>query len=206
MSYFARKWSSKENRFFYGLYLAVIVVFLSVFSLIYFYRATSAKYLISVTQLDGSEKSMDVRVFEGLKVKSFDKENDAQISLSDSDHTLVILISAGDCPSCLRENEVYKRLAEKYSSKQLRIIFLIVRSTEDEAKTLIKAFNFPSEVYFDGQSVGGKTALPAALPFKVLFKRDEGVAMVDGPNPTKELQNQFRQKLEAYLTEVNTLQ
>jgi thiol-disulfide isomerase/thioredoxin len=157
-------------------------------------------------QLDGSEDNMDVRVFDGLKVKTLDKGEDAEISLSGSDHTLMILISAGDCPSCLRENEVYKQLAETYSKKQLRIVFLFVRSTLDEAKTLTKSYNFPSEVYFDGQNIGGKTALPVAMPFKILFNHDKGVALVDGPNVTKELHSKFKQRLDKYLATADTYQ
>lgn len=161
------------------------------------YRPLSVEFIAS----DGSESVMELDMFENtplLNVNTGEREN---ISFDDSDYTLLILLSGGDCPKGMMEKDVWADLIKEFSQKNLRVIGVISRTLPGEAQSFIKGFNLPFTVYLDeNNQLSQATSLPKATPFKVFLNKRK-VVFVDGI--TSKTSDSLRKKV---IHEINIVQ
>ncbi len=150
---------------------------------------------IWVSELDGSRVRLDVSALKGMRLLNLKTEREEIITYGTA-NTLVIFLSPGDCPNCLRERSVWEELNNAHDAAKLRVVGVLVRSSIAEARTFAKAYQFPFPLYFaDKNRVGQATPLPQLTPFKVLVNAQGDVLLADGPNANASTQKIFGQKV-----------
>jgi peroxiredoxin len=143
---------------------------------------------------------MDVSVFERTKLLNIKTGNSENLSFGDADYTLLVLLSAGDCPNCLKEKEIWAELINTFGSQKLKVIGVLSRTSLEEAETFIDGFNFPFPVFLDNDSrLSQMTKLPQLTPYKVLLKNGE-VILAQGPSPDTKVQQAYGEKIKSKLS------
>jgi hypothetical protein len=176
--------------------VCLLVGFVSAF---YFRNARNESYSVRVSASDGSSSSIDLSALDGVTLLNLDSGQHEQISLRSSCNTLVIFLSPGDCPNCLKERVVWENLAKTYQPSLLRVIPILVNTSAQESKPFLEFLNMPLAVYYDDTDHLTQAALiPKETPFKTLIGR-KGVLLVQGPNPKANEQAAFGNKVRATL-------
>jgi hypothetical protein len=177
--------------------LCLLVGFVSAF---YFRSTRKNAYRVRISAPDGSSSSIDFSAMEGVTVFNLRSEQREQISLRSSCNTLVIFISPGDCPNCLKERSVWENLAKSYDPSQLRVMPILVNTSEQESKPFSEFFNKPLPIYYDETNqLEHEAVAPKQTPFKALMDRN-GVLLAQGPNPKASEQTEFGNKVRATLS------
>lgn len=177
-----------------GLFL--VIGFVSAF---YFRSARNNSYSVRISASDGSSSSIDLSVLEGVTLLNLRSEQREQISLHSSCNTLIIFLSPGDCPNCLKERSVWENLAVSYEPSQLRVIPILVNTSAQESKPFLEFLNMPLPIYYDETDQLNQSALiPKEMPFKTLVGR-KGVLLAQGPNPKANEQAEFGNTVRATL-------
>lgn len=177
--------------------LWVLAGFVSAF---YFRRAQNNPYAVRISASDGSSSSIDFSAVEGVTLLNLGSEQQERLSLRASCNTLIIFLSPGDCPNCLKERSVWENLAKSYEPSQLRVISILVNTSAQESKTFLEFLNMPLPIYYDVTDYLRQQALiPKETPFKTLLDRN-GVLLAQGPNPKANEQAEFGTKVRATLS------
>ncbi len=177
--------------------LWVLAGFVSAF---YFRRAQNNPYAVRISASDGSSSSIDFSAVEGVTLLNLGSEQRERLSLRASCNTLIIFLSPGDCPNCLKERSVWENLAKSYEPSQLRVISILVNTSAQESKTFLEFLNMPLPIYYDVTDYLRQQALiPKETPFKTLLDRN-GVLLAQGPNPKANEQAEFGTKVRATLS------
>jgi peroxiredoxin len=149
--------------------------------------------------IDGSRALMDVSAFEKIKFLNVAAGTSESLQFEKADYSLLILLSAGDCPNCLDEREIWSEFVRKYDSQKLQVIGVLTKTSLGESKTFTKAFNFPFPIFLDeSNQLSQITQLPPLTPYKVLLKNGK-VILADGPNANVEAQKSFGEKVKGIL-------
>ena len=176
--------------------LCLLVGFVSAF---YFRTTRKNAFRVRISAPDGSSSSIDFSALEGVTVLNLRSEQREQISLRSSCNTLVIFISPGDCPNCLKERSVWENLAKSYEPSQLRVLPILVNTSAQESKPFSEFLNMPVPVYYDETNrLAQEAVTPKETPFKALMDRN-GVLLAQGPNPKASEQTEFENKVRATL-------
>jgi hypothetical protein len=184
------------NTIFGAVGLCLLVGFVSAF---YLRNARNKSYSVRVSASDGSSSSIDLSALDGITLLNLDSEQREQISLRSSCNTLVIFLSPGDCPNCLKERVVWENLAKTYQPSLLRVIPILVNTSAQESKPFLEFLNMPIAVYYDDTDYLTQAALiPKETPFKTLIAR-KGVLLAQGPNPKANEQAEFGNKVRTTL-------
>lgn len=181
--------------------LGVISVCLLVGSVsaFYFRNTRNNPYNVRISASDGSSSSIDLSALDGITLLNLDSGQREQISLRSSCNTLIIFLSPGDCPNCLKERLVWENLAKTYQPSLLRVIPILVNTSAQESKPFLEFLNMPLAVYYDETGRLTQAALiPKETPFKTLIGR-KGVLLAQGPNPKANEQAEFGNKIRATL-------
>jgi hypothetical protein len=177
--------------------LCLLVGFVSAF---YFRSTRKNAYRVRISAPDGSSSSIDFSAMEGVTVLNLRSEQREQISLRSSCNTLVIFISPGDCPNCLKERSVWENLAKSYEPSQLRVMPILVNTSEQESRPFSEFLNMPQPVYYDDtRQLAQEAVTPKETPFKALVDRN-GVLLAQGPNPKASEQTECGNKVRATLS------
>jgi hypothetical protein len=165
----------------------------------YFRSGRNNPYSVRISASDGSSSSIDLSVLEGVTLLNLGSGQREQISLRSSCNTLVVFLSAGDCPNCLKERALWDSLGNSYQPSHLRVISILVNTSVQESKPFLEFLNLRTPVYYDesGQ-LTKKPLIPRETPFKALIGRD-GVLLAEGPNPKANEQAEFANKVRATL-------
>ena len=170
----------------------------------YFGNARKAGYKVIIPGTDGPDTAIDLSRLEGVTLLNLNSGQPERISLHSSCNTLVIIFSPGDCPSCLIERTVWENLAKSYEPSELRVISVLVNTSAAEARAFSKAFNMSIAVYYDeSDQLKQRSLVPPIMPFKVLIRRDKGVLLADGPNPTTKEHAEFGNKVQSKVQDCN---
>jgi len=165
----------------------------------YFRSARNNPYCVRISGADGSSSSIDLSVLEGVTLINLGSGQREQISLRSSCNTLVVFISPGDCPNCLKERSVWENLATSYDVSRLRVIAILVHTSAEESKSFLEFLNLKMPVYYnDSDHLNQQPLIPKETPFKTLIGR-EGVLLAQGPNPKANEQAEFGNKVRATL-------
>ena len=168
-------------------------------SAFYFRSVRKDSYSVRISGSDGSSSSIDLFVLEGATLLNLRSEQREQISLHSSCNTLIIFLSPGDCPNCLKERAVWEDLARSYDRSQLRVIPILVNTSPLESKPFLGFLNMPLAVYYDETDhLTQADLIPKETPFKTLVGR-KGVLLAQGPNPKANEQAEFGNKVRATL-------
>lgn len=144
---------------------------------------------------DGSRSRLDVSALKGERLLDLATGREEPLSF-DSEKTLLILLSPGDCPNCLRERDVWGELSRGHGPSGLRVVGVLLRSSPSEALTFARAFQFPFPLYLDRENrLRRATELPTLTPFKILVNSEGEVLLADGPNGNAAAQAAFGQKV-----------
>jgi len=191
MKLFEQKSGSQKMRNFFFL----LVIFICVVGTYYIYSSFNAKQVV-FENADGTKFPVNVSDFENKEILNINTGTSESLSFKNSDYTLIILLSTGDCSSCLSERKIWSDFSKKYDTKKLQVAGVLIKSSVEEAKTLIKAFDFPFPVFFDeANQLSDFSQNLKVTPFKILLKNSGEVLLVDGPNPTLEAQRSFGEKV-----------
>jgi peroxiredoxin len=196
MKSFVRK--SNSQKVFWNIFIMLFIVLAGVG--VVFYSST-LKHTRSAAfyNIDGSKALMDVSAFEKIKFLNIAAGTNENLQFEKADYSLLILLSAGDCPNCLDEREIWSEFIKKYDSQKLQVIGVLTKTSLQESKTFTKAFNFPFPIFLDeGNQLSQATQLPPLTPYKVLLKNGE-VILADGPNANVEAQKSFGEKVNGIL-------
>lgn len=169
-------------------------------SAFYFRTTRKNSYRVRISAPDGSSSLIDFSAMEGVTLLNLRSEQREQISLRSSCNTLVIFISPGDCPNCLKERSVWENLAKSYEPSQLRVMPILVNTSAQESKPFSEFLNMPQPVYYDEtRQLAQEAVTPKETPFKALLNRN-GVLLAQGPNPKASEQTEFGNKVRATLS------
>lgn len=170
----------------------------------YFRADRRAGYKVIIPGTDGPNTSIDLSSLEGVTLLNLNSGQPERMSLHSSCNTLVIIFSPGDCPNCLTERRVWEHLAKSYEPSQLRVISVLVNTSAAEARAFSKAFNMSIAMYYDeSDQLKQRSLVPPISPFKVLIRRDKGVLLANGPNPTTNEQAEFGNKVQSQVQDCN---
>jgi hypothetical protein len=163
------------------LYYIIWVAGGIIVGVIFFLYIGKDKRSLTVIKADGSKVVLNFSdVFAGqyLNIKLSRNEK----IQSKAAHILLIFLSAGDCSNCLDEEAIWAKLSNQYDPETLQVVGILVRTSQSEASSFVRAYNFPFPILLD---VGGsiEAYLPEALPLKVILNKDGVPIFTDGPNP-----------------------
>lgn len=165
----------------------------------YFRSAQKNSYSVRITGADGSSSAIDLSVLEGTTLLNLGSGQREQISLRSSCNTLIIFLSPGDCPNCLKERALWEDLAKSYDPSHLRVIPILVHTSAQEVKPFLEFLNVGMSVYFDeSDHLKQQPLIPRETPFKALVCREK-VLLAEGPNPKANEQAEFGKKVRATL-------
>ncbi len=165
-----------------------------------FYITPKPQYKVTAPNPDGSSSLMDFSLLEGMTLVNLKAGEPENITLTSSCNTLVIILSPGDCPTCLREKLVWESLARSYNVARFRVIGIIIRASAEEAETISKALNLPFEIYYDKRNdLKQRSLAPPVTPFKILCGRGKGVLLAAGPSNIVNEQEKFGEKVRSSL-------
>lgn len=165
----------------------------------YFRSARNNPYSVRISSADGSSSSIDLSVLEGVTLLNLASGQREQISLRSSCNTLVVFLSPGDCPNCLKEKAQWDSLAKSYDPSHLRVISILVNTSAQESKPFLEFLNLRMPVYYDeSDQLRQQPLIPRETPFKALICR-HGVLLAEGPNPKASEQAEFGNKVRATL-------
>lgn len=138
---------------------------------------------VLVSGPDGSQLRLDVSALEGQRLSDAVTGREEVIRF-DSENTLLVLMSPGDCPNCLRERSVWESLSRGHEASRLRVVGILLRTSPEEALAFARAYRLPFPLYLDRENqLRRVTELPPLTPFKVLVNSRGEVLLADGPNP-----------------------
>jgi hypothetical protein len=165
----------------------------------YFRSALKNSYSVRIFAADGSSSTIDLSVLEGITLLNLGSGQREQISLRSSCNTLLIFLSPGDCPNCLKERALWDELARSYDASHLRVIPILVHTSSPETKPFLEFLNVGMSVYFDEtDQLKHQPSIPRETPFKALVCREK-VLLAEGPNPKASEQAEFGKKVRATL-------
>lgn len=159
----------------------------------------AAPRAVVIDNPDGSRSTLSVEPLAGLEFFNPRAGRAEPLALT-AEKTLVVLLSAGDCPTCLDERRVWEELARSADPQQFGVVGLLVRTSPAEAQTFIKAYDPSFTVLLDtGGEIARRTQLPQFTPFKLLVNSRGEILMADGPNNKPPAQEAFRGKVAAQI-------
>lgn len=162
-------------------------------------RRGSARSVL-VQNADGSSIRLDVSVLGGKRLLDAATGAEKTFAFGPA-NTLVVLMSAGDCPNCLRERSVWAELSRGHDASELQVVGVLLRTSPQEARTFAKTYELPFPVYLDYENrLGRATELPRLTPFKVLVNSKGEALLADGPNPTASTQAAFGERVNKRLS------
>jgi peroxiredoxin len=166
---------------------------------VYVLARRGAPSTVLINNPDGTRSTFDVARLEGLELFDLRTGRAEPFTLT-SEKTLVILASAGDCPTCLDERRVWEELARAADERRFRVVAVLVRTSPSEARTFAKAYDPPFTLLLDREDqLAQRTQLPQLTPFKLLVNNRGGILMTDGPNNKPLAQEAFRGKVAAQI-------
>ena len=158
---------------------------------IYYARVSGGATLVKFKNTTGLDAFLDTASLRDKTLLNIKTGKEEELSFRKSGYTLLILLSAGDCPNCLREKEIWSDLIREFSPQELETIGVLSRTSLSEARTLINGLEIPFVVFLDENNELGKiTEIPSVTPFKILLKNGK-VVLVEGPKTSSKAQTSF---------------
>jgi peroxiredoxin len=164
---------------------------------VYVWARRGAPRAVLINNPDGTRSTLNVARLEGMEFYNLRTGRAEPFALT-SEKTLLILASAGDCPTCLDERRVWEELARSSDEQRFRVVTVLVRTSPTEAQTFAKAYDPPFTLLLDRDNqISQQTQLPQLTPFKLLLNRRGEILMTDGPNNKPLAQEAFRGEVAA---------
>lgn len=165
---------NNKRKFFIACYL--VGIFLLSISCMRLFKVGSKNYYIKIKGT--SEFNFYPSGLDKANLAIFKKTHRELQGYSSGSQRLMVFMSPADCPSCFQELETWNRLSMLDDSKKLKVIGIIVRSSEKEALQLVKAYNPQFELYIDETNqLETLVGLPAKTPFCALLDKDNNLLL-----------------------------
>lgn len=191
--------SSKRNRLWRRARTTLALCAAALCVAAYVSARRAAPRAVLIDNPDGTRSTLSVEQLKGLELLN-PRTGRAEPFALTSEKTLVVFLSAGDCPTCLDERRVWEELARAADERRFRVVGLLVRSSPAEAETFVKAYAPSFTVLLDDRGeIARRTQLPQITPFKVLVNGRGEILMTDGPNNKPRAQEAFREKVAAQI-------
>ncbi|MEP7075577.1 MAG: redoxin family protein [Acidobacteriota bacterium] len=162
--------------------------------------------LVKFESIDGSAGNIDINALKNTPFLNVKTGLTETIDSAESRFVLIVLLKAADCPRCLKETEEWNKLSREYSTKDLKVIALVEKTSVEETKMLVKGFDIPFTVLVDSDGkLLNSSELPTITPHKFLFEGDQ-VVLQDGPGVTPESQASFGRGVKRLIEEHGQVQ
>ena len=156
-------------------------------------------YKVPLTRGDGPGSFLDVGALRGKLFLNLKTGRMESLGFA-SPNTLLVFMAAGDCPSGHEERRAWGEIARSLDESRLQVIGILIRSSQNDARTLMSAYDLPFTCYLDvDDQVKQDTTPPPQTPFKVLFNRRGDVLLVGGPTTDSSKQGELVGKVLARL-------
>ncbi len=163
------------------------------------YEKLNSFFRNGVKRKNGSSEKIKIRDVLGKRLMDFAMEDLSgriwHLNKTDSILKVIIIFSVEDCPICLQEYPLWKKIYENYKNELIYIIGIAHNSDLQRLVSFVEDKDIQFPILYDSRDIVRNSLCLNTSPWRLLLDRNNRIIEIDQPAPQLSKQKETLNKI-----------